>query len=41
MQATRNQAPAEAILGIRNCDTGFVSQDVAAGEDDANSAQII
>lgn len=41
MQATRNREPAEAVLGIRNYDTGFVSQVMAVGEEDANFAQII
>lgn len=39
--SNRNQAPAEAVLGRRNYDTSFVSQVVAVGEEDANSAQII
>lgn len=41
MQAVRKRAPAEAVLGIRNCGTGFVLWVVALREKEANFAQLI
>lgn len=41
MQAVRNQATAEAVLGVRNYGASFVPWVAAFGEEEANFALVI